>query len=73
MSITLDLEKMTREEKLTAMETIWNDLADDTFISPDWHNQVLAETELQVANGTATFSDWAEAQERIRRHTAVAQ
>lgn len=67
MSITLDLEKMTREEKLVAMETIWNDLADGTFTSPDWHAKALAETELQVANGSATFSDWNEAKARIHR------
>lgn len=65
MSITIDLEKMTRAEKLAVMETIWSDLADDTLTSPDWHSDVLAESERQVANGTATFSDWDEAKARI--------
>jgi hypothetical protein len=45
--ITLELNKMSRVEKLQAMETIWSDLSQDevSIESPSWHSDVLKETE----------------------------
>lgn len=47
MPVVLPLEKMSRDEKLRLMETIWADLSRDEeqFDSPAWHEQALRETE----------------------------
>ena len=69
MPTLLPLEKMSREEKLRAMEAIWADLSQDEtqFESPAWHEQALRETETIVKAGEAKFSDWEEAKKRLRR------
>lgn len=43
--IALDLEQMTVEEKLRAIEMIWDDLCrkDENIPSPDWHGDTLRE------------------------------
>lgn len=72
MAITLPLKKMSREDKLRALEAIGADLAsdDEGFESPAWHAAELRETEQRVKEGKATFSDWEQAKERIRRKAA---
>ena len=72
MSVTLPLKKMSREEKLMAMEAIWADLSqeEEQFQSPAWHAEVLKETQRQVQAGQAKFSDWEVAKARIRRKAA---
>jgi putative addiction module component len=72
MPIVLPLQKMSREEKLRAMEALWADLSkdDDRFESPAWHAQALREAERAMKNGRPTFSDWKEAKKRIRRKAA---
>src|SRR2546423_15656249 len=69
MAITLPLKKMSRSEKLRAMEALWADLTakGDQFDSPDWHADALGEAERCVKGGKAKFSDWQKAKERIRR------
>ena len=72
MRIVLPLQKMSRDEKLRAMEALWADLSkdDDRFESPVWHAQALREAERAMKNGKAKFSDWKEAKKRIRRKAA---
>lgn len=72
MPITLPLKKMTRTEKLMAMEALWTDLSQDEakLKSPAWHREALREAEKQVSAGKAKFSDWADAKARIRRKAA---
>jgi hypothetical protein len=72
MPILLPLNKMSRLEKLRAMEAIWVDLSQDDggFESPAWHEGALREAERSVAAGTAKFSDWDDAKKRIRRKVA---
>lgn len=72
MPITLPLKKMTRTEKLMAMEALWSDLSQDDakLASPAWHGDALREAEKQVKEGKAKFSDWADAKARIRRKAA---
>ena len=72
MPVVLPLQKMSRDEKLRAMEALWADLSkdDDRFESPAWHAQVLSEAERAIKNGKAKFSDWDEAKKRIRRKAA---
>jgi len=72
MPVVLPLQKMSRDEKLRAMEALWADLSknDDRFESPPWHAEALRESERVVKNGKAKFSDWEIAKKRIRRKAA---
>jgi hypothetical protein len=69
MAITLPIKRMSREDKLRAMEELWADLSQDeaAIDSPAWHGEVLFETETLVREGKAKFSDWGDAKRRIRR------
>ena len=64
---------MSQTEKLRALEDIWQDLAagGEEFPSPQWHADVLKETEQAVATGAASFSDWESAKIRIRQRAAL--
>jgi hypothetical protein len=66
--LALPLDSMTLEQKLMAMETLWDNLCrDETQIPvPDWHKQILDERERQIENGEARFVDWETAKARIR-------
>ena len=72
MPVVLPLKKMSRDEKLRAMEALWADLSQDEgrFESPAWHEQALREAERAVKTGKARFSDWEQAKKRIRRKAA---
>lgn len=69
MPVALPLHKMSREEKLRAMEALWTDLSQDEkrFESPPWHKDALRAAEDALEAGKTQFSDWAEAKKRIRR------
>jgi len=47
MPVVLPLQKMSRDEKLRAMEALWADLSqdEDRFESPVWHAQALREAD----------------------------
>ena len=72
MPVVLPLKKMSRDEKLRAMEALWADLSQDEgrFESPAWHEEALRQAERAVKAGKAQFSDWEEAKRRIRRKAA---
>ena len=72
VAITLPIKRMSREDKLRAMETLWADLSRDeaAMASPDWHGQALREAEELVRDGKADFSDWQVARRRVRRKAA---
>ena len=65
----LDLESMSREQKLKAMHEIWEDPAgeDQSLESPSWHAQALQETIDRVRDGRESIHDWEEAKEELRR------
>lgn len=69
MAGTLAIGRMSREEKLRALEALWADLSQDEaeIDSPDWHADILGETERLVREVKAKFSDWQTARRRIRR------
>ncbi len=69
MSISLPLEKMSVEEKLQAMESIWDDLCGraDSLASPAWHGEVLAERESTLQGGDDEFIDWDTAKQNIKK------
>ncbi len=60
MASTLPLEKMSVEEKLQAMESLWDDLCSKAggMASPAWHEDDLAEREAMQKRGEDRFEDW---------------
>jgi len=52
-----EIEKMSANEKLQAIEALWDSLlADDPFLSsPDWHKEILKGREEKLKNGSAEF------------------
>jgi hypothetical protein len=68
MANTLPLEKMSVEEKLRAMELLWDDLCGrvEGVQSPAWHEDVLAQREEMHERGEDRFEDWEAAKRRIR-------
>jgi hypothetical protein len=66
--MNLDLKDMTTEEKLQAMEILWDDIcriAPD-FSSPSWHEDVLKDREQRILDGKDKFVDWDKAKKGIR-------
>jgi len=65
--MTLNLGEMTTEEKLRAMEMLWDDLCRSApdFSSPSWHQDVLAERERKIRDGKDKFVDWDQAKKDI--------
>lgn len=66
MHITLQLKKMSTEEKIQTMEIIWDDLCKnaDKLSSPLWHRDVLQVREERIKQGDDKFVDW----ENSKRH-----
>ncbi len=72
MPVELQIEQMTLEEKLRAMEALWADLCrrDENVPVSQWHKELLDERERLVERGEARFLDWQTAQRRISERTA---
>ena len=68
----LALDQMTIEEKLKAVEMLWDDLCrnDKQIPIADWQKELLNERQRQIDTGEAKFSDWESAKERIRKRTS---
>lgn len=64
----LPIEQMTTEEKLMAMEILWDNLCRDEAQIPvqEWHKQVLDERRRQIETGEAKFVAWETAKANIR-------
>lgn len=69
MSISLPLKEMSIEEKIQAMESIWDDLCGraDSLASPAWHGELLAERESALQGGDDEFIDWETAKQNIKK------
>jgi Putative addiction module component len=69
MSKILPLEEMTLQEKLAAMELLWDDLGrcPESVESPTWHKDILDERHQKVAEAEAHFVDWESAKTEIRK------
>jgi hypothetical protein len=69
MPIELEIEKMTLEEKLRAMEALWADLSrnDRDIQSPAWHEQILSERDERVKSGQEKFESWEDAKRELRK------
>ena len=72
MTTTLDIQHMSRAEKLQTMESIWDDLSrsEPEVKSPAWHEDALKETEARVAAGQERIADWATAKQELRKRFA---
>ena len=67
MAVSLPLERMSVEEKLQAMESLWDDLCSKAggISSPTWHEDVLAERDAMQKHGDDKFEDWDAAKRNI--------
>jgi hypothetical protein len=70
MPFKLPLEDMSLHEKLSAMESLWEDLArtPESIESPAWHKDILDERRQRLADGTSRFIDWETAKADIRNN-----
>ena len=67
MSYALQLDQMTRQEKLEAMEALWDDLCRHAAVPvPQWHKDILDERQRLIDDGKAEFIDWETAKRQIR-------
>jgi Putative addiction module component len=65
---SLPIQKMSREEKLRAMEELWESLSADgaQLPSPTWHGDALRETQQRYEAGKEQPVDWASAKRELR-------
>jgi hypothetical protein len=63
-----DIERMTVEERLQAIELLWTSISrmDDSVRSPDWHGEVLAARRAQVNAGEGQFLSMSQLRERLK-------
>ncbi len=68
MQVTLPLEKMSTEEKIQTMETLWDDLCKraDSLLSPSWHKDILQAREENLKKGEDEFVDWEKAKNQLQ-------
>ena len=68
----IQIDRMTLEEKLLAMEALWDDLCRREAGVPmlQWHQDLLDERERLVREGKAQFADWETAKRRITGQTS---
>ena len=54
---TLEIHKMSRIERLQAMEALWDSLVheESEIESPEWHRDVLEERKRKIETGKAEF------------------
>lgn len=52
-----EIKKMSRIERLRAMEALWDSLIDEEseIESPEWHQDILEERKRKIENGKAEF------------------
>ena len=54
---TREIMKMSRAERLAAMEALWNSLVQEEaeIESPGWHRDILEERKRKIESGKAEF------------------
>jgi hypothetical protein len=54
---TQEIKRMSRIERLQAMEALWDSLIDEEFEirSPEWHRDILEERRKKIETGKAEF------------------
>lgn len=68
----LPLSEMSIEEKLQAMEALWEDLSCNAAAleSPAWHEEVLCDRDRRIEAGETSFMDWEQAKAHIRNRVS---
>lgn len=63
-----DIQNMSREEKLRAMEALWQEILNEEPApeSPAWHGEILDQTQARVSSGAEETVGWEEAKRRLR-------
>ncbi len=71
MATILPLDRMSKAEKLRALEELWEDLSrnPEAVPAPGWHGDELRRREKRAQDGTASFVDWETVKERLRTRT----
>ena len=66
--MSLNINQMTKEEKLRTMELLWDDICRDVpdLASPPWHGDILKDREEKIKQGKEEFIDWEQAKKDIR-------
>jgi hypothetical protein len=66
-----DIERMSLEERLQAMELLWSSIAQtpEAVDSPDWHNDVLAGRLAKMERGEGEFLTLAQLKDRLLKPT----
>ena len=66
---SLAIKQMSRDEKLRAMEELWESLSreESRFESPAWHVEALTTTTERRAAGEKQPVDWATAKRDLRK------
>ena len=64
-----DIEQMSLEEQLQAMELLWASLSrtPDAVPSPDWHGDILAERMAKIERGGGEFLSIPQLKERLQK------
>lgn len=72
MSTLLPLSSMTIEDKLLAMESLWDDLCRlrPPMEPPAWHRNILDQRERNLQAGSDALLDWEDAKRAIRERMA---
>lgn len=68
----MNIANMTRTEKLSMMEALWDDLSRDPagIASPEWHAQALKEAERAITDNQAGFVSWDAAKKILRNNNS---
>lgn len=66
---TIDIKNMLVEEKLEAMELLWDDMCRNApdVISPDWHEDILKTREQNVTEGKNQFEKWDDVKQDLEK------
>lgn len=69
MADTIDIGRLSRDEKLRMMEALWEDLSRDErqVESPEWHREALQEAEKRFDSGQESMMDWQDAKRELRK------
>ena len=72
MATVLNIEQMTLEERIRAMEELWQSLSrrQEDVPVPEWHKGLLDERRRLVESGEAQFVDWETAKQQITDETS---
>jgi len=68
MQNTIEIRRLSREDKLRVMEAIWEDLSKEgeEVESPNWHQKSLQKTEQRLSSGQEKVLDWHVAKKELR-------